>query len=362
MARPSFNRFTTGTEVAGLFRAQIRGKTILVTGPSPNSIGEATAVAIARAGPALLILASRTPSKLEAVADSCRKVIVDAIGTRDVATKPRQGRATEVKTVVLDLGSQASVRSAARQVAAITDRLHVLINNAGISTSVWWLSPDGYEMTFAVNHLGHFLLTNLLLPLILRAGPGARIINVTSTAQRISPMRFSDYNFDNEVDGPKKGKVAIPADEKPNPRAPAWTLAKSANGFPGTVAYGMSKTANVLFTVALKRRLADKGIESFAVHPGEIYTNIATGSLSPEFKREIAAMPPSKWKTPDEGCATTLVAAFDPSISGPGHVYLEDGRTARPVQWASNTEKAERLWQLSEELVAGSLSVAGTKL
>lgn len=173
-----------------------------------------------------------------------------------------------MKTVIIDLASLASVRSAARQVAAITDRVHILINNAGISTSIRSLSPDGYEMHFAVNHLGHFLLTNLLLPLMLRAGPGARIINITSTAQRISPMRFSDYNFDNEVDGPKRGKIAIPAGEQPSPRLAAWILARSADGFPGMVAYGQSKTANVLFTVALKRRLADKGIESFAVHPG----------------------------------------------------------------------------------------------
>lgn len=173
-----------------------------------------------------------------------------------------------MKTLVLDLASLSSVRSAARRVAAMTDRLHVLINNAGISTSVRRISPDGYEMHFAVNHLGHFLLTNLLLPLVVRAGPGARIVNVTSTAQRISPMRFSDYNFDNEVDGPQKGKIVVPTDEQPSPKIPAWVLAKSPGGFPGTVAYGQSKTANMLFTVALRRRLADKGIESLAVHPG----------------------------------------------------------------------------------------------
>lgn len=173
-----------------------------------------------------------------------------------------------MKTVVVDLASQASVRAVAPQIAAITDRIHVLINNAGISTGVRQLSPDGNEMTFAVNHLGHFLLTSLLLPQILRAGPGARIVNVTSTAHRLSPMRFSDYNFENEVEGPGEGKVTLPADERPRSTAPAWTLARSADGFQGTVAYGMSKTANLLFTVALKRRLADKGIESFAVHPG----------------------------------------------------------------------------------------------
>ncbi|ROW12553.1 hypothetical protein VMCG_00501 [Cytospora schulzeri] len=348
MARPNFDKSTTGTEVAETFKDHIRGKTVLITGPSPRSIGEATALAIAKAGPALLILASRTPSKLEAVADACRKVVADRAGV------PGRGQITEVKTVLLDLASLASVRSAAQQVAVITDRIHVLINNAGISLGVRRISPDGFEMHFAVNHLGHFLLTNLLLPLVLRAGPGARIVNVTSTGHRLSPMRFSDYNFENEVDGPGKGKITLPADEQPPSTAPAWSLARSADGFPGTIAYGMSKTANVLFTVALKRRLAVKGIESFAVHPGEIYTNIVTGPLSPDFKKAIAELPASKWKTHDQGCATTLVAAFDPSISGPDHVYLEDCQITSPAHWASDIEKAERLWRLSEELMVGS--------
>lgn len=81
-------------------------------------------------------------------------------------------------------------------------------------------------------------------------------------------MRFSVYNFENEVGGPGRGGIELPADERPRMGAPAWTMARSADGFPGTVAYGMSKTANLLFTVALKRRLAGKGVESFAVHPG----------------------------------------------------------------------------------------------
>lgn len=168
-----------------------------------------------------------------------------------------------MKTVVVDLASQDSVRAAAPQIKAVTNRIHVLINNAGISTGIRVLSPDDIDVTFAVNHLGHFLLTNLLLPLILRAGPGAHIVNVISTAHRLSPMRFSDYSFDTE------GRVALPADEHPRSTAPAWALARSADGFQGTVAYGMSKKANVLVTVALKRRLAEKGIESLAVHPGD---------------------------------------------------------------------------------------------
>lgn len=168
----------------------------------------------------------------------------------------------------MDLSSQASVRSAAREIALLTNHLDILINNAGISVAHKQLSSEGIEITFATNHIGHFLLTILLTPLLLRASPGARVVNLSSSAHRISPMRFSDINFDNDVDGPKKGQIAVPENERPHPKNPDWTMVRTAEGFPGVVAYGVSKTANILFTVELKRRLASKGVESFALHPG----------------------------------------------------------------------------------------------
>lgn len=171
----------------------------------------------------------------------------------------------EVKTVVVDLSSQISVRSAAKEIVGLADRIDILINNAGLGLLTRQLSPEGIECTFATNHLGPFLLTTLLLPLL---RPGSRIVNVSSSGHRISPVRFSDINFDNEVDGPKKGKIDIPTSEQPHPKNPKWCLTRGPDGFPSAVAYGMSKTANILFTVELKRRLADRGIEIFALHPG----------------------------------------------------------------------------------------------
>lgn len=173
--------------------------------------------------------------------------------------------ATVVKTVIVDLSSQASVRSAAKEILSLTERLDILINNAGISTVLRQLAPEGIELTFATNHVGHFLLTNLLTPLF---SSGARVVNVSSTAHRISPMRFSDINFDNDVKGLKQGTIAIPKNELPHPKNPDWTMVRSADGFPGMVAYGVSKTANILFTVELNRRLASRGVQSFALHPG----------------------------------------------------------------------------------------------
>ena len=214
---------------------------------SPNSIGEATALALASGGPSTLILASRSLSKVEAVA---RKV-------RD------KSPSVVVHAVAVDLASQASVREAAARIRSLTPTLDVLINNAGISVATKQWSPDGFELTLATNHLGPFLLTGLLMPLLTAAvqenRPGAtRIVNVTSTGNFVSPFRFSDYNFE--------GKPLAP-DEQPRRNLPKH-IYQEYDGFPGVIAYGASKTANVLFSVALNDRLRSKGIRSFAVHPG----------------------------------------------------------------------------------------------
>lgn len=223
---------------------------VLITGASPNSLGEATALAIARSQPALLILASRTRSKLDAVAS---RLVADGLLP-----------SASVRTVELDLCSQASVRAAAAAVAGLTPRLDVLINNAGINTQHRRLSPEGVEATFATNHVGPFLLTTLLLPLLRAAAAAAapgetRIVNVSSDGHRLVPMRFSDYNLE--------GKAALP-DELPRSKAlPDW-FTKGGKGYSGVLAYNMSKTAAVLLTVGLKQRLRTQGIQSFAANPG----------------------------------------------------------------------------------------------
>lgn len=194
--------------------------------------------------------------------------------------KKISGAGIEVKTVVVDLSSQMSVRAAAKEIVGLANHIDILINNAGLGALTRQFSPEGVERTFATNHLGPFLLTTLLLPLL---HPGSRIVNVSSSGHRISPVRFSDINFDNEVDGPKKGKIGIPKSEQPHPKNPKWCLTRGPDGFPTAVAYGMSKAANILFTVELKRRLADKGIESFALHPGGelIVPTVRAFELSP---------------------------------------------------------------------------------
>ncbi|KAH8879406.1 NAD(P)-binding protein [Thozetella sp. PMI_491] len=346
MPPSTFGKSTTGTEVAETYRDQIRGKHVLITGTSPNSIGEAAALALVRgARPALLILASRTASKLD-----------------EVARRQHNAGRTLVRTVVLDLASQDSVREAARAIALLTTRIDVLLNSAGVNVQRRQLSPEGIELTFATNHVGHFLLVHELLPLLRAAAaarrggePATRIVNVSSEGHRISPMRFSDYNFDRDASA-----ADLPADERPRRGLPSSVL-ETTDGFPSVLVYCMSKCANVLFTVGLKERLLHHGIDSFALDPGNIRTNLDR-DIAPGLKKMLDDAPSDFWKSPDQGCATLLVAAFDPALSGANGVYLVDCQIARPAWFAADRTKAEQLWRLSERLtnpVAGLTGLTG---
>ncbi|TVY34838.1 Short-chain dehydrogenase-like protein [Lachnellula subtilissima] len=309
-----FGAETSGTEVAGRFAKRIEG--VLITGVSPNSLGESLATAIAAHSPSHLILASRTPAKLQAVAALIPHV--------------------NVSCVHVDFSSFPSVRAAA---SAITRLLHgrkidVLFNNAGINVFSRQLNAEGIELQFATNHLGPFLFTNLLLPLL---ASGGRVVNTSSEAHRISPVRFSDLGQD-----PEK-KEMLPPDEEPR-RGMGEGILRGMGGYEPAVAYGQSKTANVLFAVGLNGR----GVKSFAVMPGTIRTDIVRG-LDEEGLQGLLRV--EKWKDLDQGVATNLVAALDPALDGERGLYLDDCQLKRPSKWASDPEKAERLWRLSEELV-----------
>lgn len=223
---------------------QLTAGLVLITGVSPKSIGATTAVNVARHRPGRLILASRSKSRMQQVAG-------------EIATASPKLR---VDIVELDLASQTSVRRAATEIAALTDYLDVLICNAGVVTSDRRETAEGIELQFGANHLGHFLLTTLVMPQLL-ASPKSRVINLSSLGHRLSPVRFHDYNF--------TGK-AIPPEEEPSAQLTSHLKPNVAAGRPyfSFTAYGQSKTANILHAVSLNERFGERGLRAFAVHPG----------------------------------------------------------------------------------------------
>lgn len=247
----------------------------------------------------------------------------------------------KVTFVPVSLDDFDSVRAAAATINNTIDKLDILINNAGImNIKEYTTNKDGIELQFATNHLGHFLFTKLLFPKIVAAGPGARIVNLTSLGHKLGPVRFDDYNFSNGA------------------------------AYDGWSGYGQSKTANILFSVALANKLRDKKIFSFAVHPGGIYTtNLATHLQDIHAELDacnavalkntgrqfpIGADPP---KSIEQGVATTLVATLDPRIEAQSGSYLADAKVEPAYEYATDPANAERLWKLSEELVGEKFDI-----
>jgi NAD(P)-dependent dehydrogenase (short-subunit alcohol dehydrogenase family) len=220
--RSSFGFETTAEEV--LEGIDLTGRRALVTGAS-GGLGAETARVLAGAG-AAVTLAARDVAKARGVADAIRS----------------ESPGAELDVMEIELHRPESVRRFAKDWLARHPMLHVLVNNAGVMACPLARTPEGWEMQFATCHLGHFLLTALLVP-ALRAGAPARIVNVSSAGHRFGPVRLGDPHFERE-----------PYDK--------W------------MAYGQAKTANVLHAVELDRRLAASGVRAFAIHPGAIITEL----------------------------------------------------------------------------------------
>lgn len=245
-----FGEATTATEVADTFSEQIKGKTILIVGVSPKSLGEHIAVSISRHSPSYLLLASRTPSKISTIISQIHDI----------------SPSLKVTPVTIDLSSQSSIRSAAKEILSLAPKIDILINNAAVNVQAYQETDEGIEMHFGTNHIGLFLHTNLLLPSIIAAAsssePGeTRIVNLTSAGHRLSPIRFSDFNF-------KKAIEDLPEEERPPPGLPGKLMPGEGQTYNTFLAYGQSKTANILFSGSLNAVLGGKGVRSYAVHPG----------------------------------------------------------------------------------------------
>jgi NAD(P)-dependent dehydrogenase (short-subunit alcohol dehydrogenase family) len=339
----SFNKHTTGHEVAEAYSSQCAGKIVLITGVSPGGIGEATARAFAHGGASTVIITGRNDARLSAM-------------NKKLAEEYPQ---TTFRPLMLNMNSLAAVRTSAQQILddESIPQIDILVANAGGNTmSPRTFTADGLETHFGVNHIAHFLFITLLLPKLLiaakKSAPGAtRVVTVSSEALIVSPVRFSDYNFD--------GKP-VPEAEKPD-----FTVLTAVFGtqetdqYDPTVAYAASKTANVLFAVQLNKLFADQGIYAFSNHPGTVDSTPAAPLWQMISKEQKAAMLGADGiiKTIEQGAATNLVTALDPGLRPEAGVYFADCQVADLPGYAEDEVLADRLWKLSEEIVGGKVGL-----
>jgi NAD(P)-dependent dehydrogenase (short-subunit alcohol dehydrogenase family) len=278
----------------------IRGKTVLVTGAT-SGIGLEASVALARQG-ARVIMVGRNQAKTEAA-------------RADVAS--RSG-SKEVSYLLADFASQASVRALADAVRSRADRLDVLVNNAGGVNKARTVTADGIETTFAVNHLGYFLLTNLLLDLVVKSAP-ARVVTVASVGHRRGTLDFEDLGFER-------------------------------GGYSIMRAYSRSKLANILFANELARRRAGSGVTSNSLHPGSVDTNIWSGA--PLWAKPIIqVLLRPFFISAEKGGERIVQLAASPELEGVTGKYFEDGKVVDPAPLARDASLATRLWDVSARMV-----------
>jgi len=305
-----FGWSSTAAEVAA--GHDLTGKRAIVTGAT-SGLGVETARVLAARG-AEVILAARDTDAAAMLADE----IVAAGG---------QARAAS-----LDLADLRSVE--AFGAAYDGGPLHLLINNAGIMACPLMRTAQGFEMQLGVNHVGHFHLTGLLLP-ALKAARGARVVAVASSGHHWSGFDFDDPNFERTDYDP-------------------------------LAAYGRSKTANALFALELDRRFRDDGVRAFSLMPGGIHTSLGR-HMTDEIRSRLGIDPAQasqyKWKTIEQGSATTLWAALGRELDEAGGLYLEDCNEALPAAegqrvgvkpWARDAASAERLWAWTEAAIAAT--------
>lgn len=279
----------------------VSGKTVLVTGAT-SGIGLEASVELARRG-ARVVMVGRDPART-------RSAEADVMA---------RGGSKDVSHLLCDFSSQSAIRGLAEAVKTRHERLHVLVNNAGGVHKTRRVTADGIEATFAVNHLGYFLLTSLLRDLLLRSAP-ARVVTVASIGHRRGTLDFDDLGYE--------------------------------RGYSIMRAYTRSKLANVLFAAELSRRLAGKGVTSNSLHPGSVDTNIWSGA--PAWAKPIIQLLLRPFFiSATEGAATIVKLAASPELEGVTGMYYENGKPVQPAPLARDEALAKRLWEVSATLVGG---------
>ncbi|KAG2177098.1 hypothetical protein INT43_007754 [Umbelopsis isabellina] len=316
----NFGFEATGDEVAEFYAGEIKGKTIIITGCTWGGLGAETARVLVKHDPKVIVVAGRKQEVLDDTVQNIKKEMPDA----------------HIRTLVLDLGSFKSIRRAAEEVNHYSENVDVLINNAAVVYPKYQTTEDGLEAQFGVAHIGHFLFTNLILSRMLATG-SPRVVNVSSGGHALASIFFDDPSF------------------------------KNGETYDKHLAYGQSKTANVMFAKELTKRYKSKGLTAYSLQPGVIKTNLSRNSSLGEKPRgpvlnawgEEVVIPVDKWKTLNQGVATHITAAFDANIKDQSGSYLEDSQIANDhVKPHANSEAdAERLWILSERLVGQKFSL-----
>jgi NAD(P)-dependent dehydrogenase (short-subunit alcohol dehydrogenase family) len=309
-----FHAKSTAREVvAGI---DLSGKNVIVTG-GYSGIGLETVRALAGAGARVTVPARRVDAAASALADV----------------------AGEIEIAAMDLGDVASVRSFADQYLETGRPLHILINNAGVMATPFGRVGKGWETQFGTNHLCHMALALKLAP-ALQAAEGARVVALSSTGHVRSDVIWDDPHY-----------TARPYDK--------WE------------AYGQAKSANALFALGVDMLGRDVGVRAFSVHPGGIFTPLQRHLTDEEmaalgWKNPDGTIPPAvqaMFKTPEQGASTTVWAATSPGLAGKGGVYCEDCNIAKAAtpesqrweharEWITDDARAERLWAMSEKMLA----------
>lgn len=272
------------------------GKVCMITGAN-SGVGRATALELARLG-ATVVMVCRNRAKAEPVLEEIRRTTGN----------------NSVELFIADLSSQQSIRTLVEAFRQRYDRLHVLLNNAGAIFLGRGETVDGLETTFALNHLGYFLLTNLLLD-ILKASSPARVINVSSGAHAVGTIDFDDLQGERKYSG--------------------WK------------AYSQSKLANVLFTVELARRLKGSGVSVNCLHPGFVRSSFATET---RMARAMLFLLRPFTITPERAAETTVYLATSPEVEQVTGRYFVRKQAVKSSRESTDPEVAWRLWQVSEEL------------
>jgi NAD(P)-dependent dehydrogenase (short-subunit alcohol dehydrogenase family) len=280
-------------------KENMKDKICLVTGAT-NGIGKATALALAQMG-ATMVIVGRNPAKCAAVVNEIKH-----ISGNDA-----------VEALSADLSIMAEVKQVAEQFKAKYNKLHVLVNNAGAAFGTRQLTSEGFEKTFALNHLSYFLLTNLLLD-TLKASAPARIINVSSDAHKGAHLNFDDLHSE-------QGNFVFNA-------------------------YGRSKLAVVVFSYELARRLSGTGVTCNVLHPGLVYTGFASNmgavpsTVINLFMRFVGL-------TPEQGALTSVYLATSPIVEKVTGKYWEKSKAVPSSRATYDEATWTRLWEVSDKMV-----------